>query len=238
VTNPGNQTATVGTPFSLQIQATDSASGQALTYTATGLPTGLSVNSTSGLISGTPTAVATSNVTVTAKDTTNASGTATFSIAVGSTTGTCSGNLLGNPGFETGTAAPWTASSGVVDNSTGEAAHAGAWKAWMDGYGRTHTDTMSQPVTIPAGFHATLTYWLHIDTAESTTTTQFDKLAVTTGATTVGSFSNLNKGTGYTQRTADLSAFARQTVTVKFTATEDASLQTSFVVDDAAVTLF
>ena len=36
---------------------------------------------------------------------------------------------------------------------------------------------------------------------------------------------------------ADLSAFAGQTGTLKFTATEDASLQTSFVVDDAAVTL-
>jgi immune inhibitor InhA-like protein len=125
----------------------------------------------------------------------------------------------------------------VIDNSSGEAAHSGSWKAWMDGYGRTHTDTLSQPVTIPAGCRATLTYWLHIDTAETTTTTQFDKLAVTVGTTTVGSFSNLNKATGYTQRTADLSAFAGQTVTLKFTATEDASLQTSFVVDDTAVTL-
>ena len=39
VTNPGNQTGTVGTAVSLQIHATDSASGQTLTYSATGLPT-------------------------------------------------------------------------------------------------------------------------------------------------------------------------------------------------------
>ena len=55
VTNPGNQTGTVGTAASLQISASDSASGQTLTYSASGLPAGLSINSSSGLISGTPT---------------------------------------------------------------------------------------------------------------------------------------------------------------------------------------
>jgi hypothetical protein len=78
VTNPGNQTGTVGTAVSLQIQASDSASGQTLTYSATGLPAGLSINSSSGLISGTPTTANTYNVTVTAKDTTGASGSASF----------------------------------------------------------------------------------------------------------------------------------------------------------------
>src|SRR5262245_53116271 len=48
VTNPGNRTSTVGTPVSLQIQATDSQAGQTLTYSATGLPTGLSINSSTG----------------------------------------------------------------------------------------------------------------------------------------------------------------------------------------------
>ena len=79
--------------------------------------------------------------------------------------------LLGNTGFENGTAtAPWTLSSGVINNSTSEPPHAGSWDAWMDGYGRTHTDTSSQTVTIPAGHtSATLQYYLHIDTAETTT---------------------------------------------------------------------
>src|SRR5262249_26584836 len=54
--------------------------------------------------------------------------------------------LIGNPGFETGTASPWVVSTGVIDNSTGEAAHSGSWKAWMDGYGSTHTDTLYQQV--------------------------------------------------------------------------------------------
>ncbi len=82
VSTPASQTSTVGTAASLQIAASDSASGQTLTYSATGLPAGLSINSTSGLISGTPTAAATGSTTVTAKDTTGASGSATFSWTV------------------------------------------------------------------------------------------------------------------------------------------------------------
>jgi hypothetical protein len=87
VTNPGNQTSTVGTAASVQIHATDSGSGQALTYSATGLPAGLSVNASSGLISGTPTAQGTSSVTVTARDGTGASGSASFTWTVSSTGG-------------------------------------------------------------------------------------------------------------------------------------------------------
>ena len=84
VTNPGSQTSTVGTAASLQINATDSASGQTLTYSASGLPAGLSINSSTGLISGTATTASTSTVTVTATDTTGASGSTSFSWTVGS----------------------------------------------------------------------------------------------------------------------------------------------------------
>jgi hypothetical protein len=89
VTNPGSQTSTVGTAASLQVGATDSASGQTLTYSATGLPAGLSINPSSGVISGTPTAAGTSNVTVTATDSTGAVGSATFSWTVNSGSGGC-----------------------------------------------------------------------------------------------------------------------------------------------------
>jgi hypothetical protein len=87
VTNPGNLTGTVGTAASLQVQASDSASGQTLTYSATGLPAGLSINSSTGLISGTPTRAGTSSVTVKATDTTGASGSAAFSWTINSSGG-------------------------------------------------------------------------------------------------------------------------------------------------------
>jgi len=237
VTNPGAKSTVVNTAASLQIQAS-STNGGALTYSATGLPTGLSINASSGLISGTPTATGTYNVTVTAKDSTNATGSASFTWTVTSSGGggCTASQLLGNPGFETGTATPWTASSGVIDNSTGEAAHGGAWKAWLNGYGTTHTDTLSQSVTIPAACTtATFTFYLHIDTAETGTTTAYDKLTVTAGSTTLATYSNLNAASGYAQKSLNLSAYKGQTVTLKFSGVEDASLQTSFVIDDTAV---
>ncbi len=58
-------TATVGTAFSYQITASNSPTS----YAATGLPAGLSINTTSGVISGTPTAAGTSTVTLTATNT-------------------------------------------------------------------------------------------------------------------------------------------------------------------------
>ena len=87
VTNPGNQSGTVGTAVSLQVHASDSAAGQALTYSATGLPAGLSIGSSTGLISGTPTANGSSSVTVTATDGTGATGTAAFTWTIGTTGG-------------------------------------------------------------------------------------------------------------------------------------------------------
>src|SRR5581483_842658 len=78
VTNPGAQTGTVGTAVSLTVHATDSAAGQTLTYSASGQPTGLSINSSTGLISGSPTVANTFNPTVTATDTTGAANSASF----------------------------------------------------------------------------------------------------------------------------------------------------------------
>ncbi|MFI6019617.1 M4 family metallopeptidase [Streptomyces sp. NPDC051287] len=238
VTNPGSQSSTVGTAVSLQISASSTNSGS-LSYAATGLPAGLSINSSTGAVTGTPTTAGTSSTTVTVTDSTGATGTASFTWTVSSSGGggSCTATqLLGNAGFESGNTT-WTATSGVITNDTGQAAHGGSYKAWLDGYGSTHTDSLSQSVTIPSGCtNTTFTFYLHIDTAETTSSTQYDKLTVTAGSTTLATYSNLNKATGYVQKSFSLGSFAGSTVTLKFTGVEDSSLQTSFVVDDTAVT--
>jgi poly(hydroxyalkanoate) depolymerase family esterase len=83
VTSPGSQTSTAGKAASVQVHASDSASGQTLAYSASGLPPGESISSSSGLISGTPATAGAYSVTVTATDTTGASGSATFTWTVG-----------------------------------------------------------------------------------------------------------------------------------------------------------
>ncbi|HEX4704832.1 MAG TPA: hypothetical protein VH352_22075, partial [Pseudonocardiaceae bacterium] len=172
------------------------------------------------------------------KDSTNKTGSTSFTWTINPVGGGCGspGQKLGNPGFESG-ATVWAATPAVIgQNGPSEPAHTGTWDAWLDGYGTTHTDTVSQSVTIPSGCTSTLSFFLHIDTAETTTTTAFDKLTVKVGSTTLATFSNLNKASGYTPHSFNVSSFAGQTVSLLFTGTEDASLQTSFVLDDITVT--
>ncbi|HKG58552.1 MAG TPA: S8 family peptidase [Pyrinomonadaceae bacterium] len=150
--------------------------------------------------------------------------------------------LLLNRGFESGST-NWTATASVITNSTGQTPRTGSFYAWLDGYGTTHTDSLFQTITIPATANTvTLSFWLNITTAETTTTTQFDRLQVqvrnasNTVLATLGTFSNLNKSTGYVLRTFDVTAFKGQTVRIYFLGTEDSSLQTSFVIDDTSCT--
>ena len=134
-------------------------------------------------------------------------------------------------------------SSGVINSDmASEPSHSGSYDAWLCGYGTTHTDTLYQQVSIPSGkTSATLTFWLHIDTAETSTTTAYDTLNVQvrnssgTVLTTLGSFSNLDANTDYTQKTYNLSQYIGQTIQVYLVGAEDSEYQTSFVVNDFAL---
>ncbi|MFL6263513.1 MAG: hypothetical protein ACJ76Y_27790 [Thermoanaerobaculia bacterium] len=224
-----------------------------LSLSASGQPTGVTVGFSPNPIAAPGTGSSTMTITVGASTVPG-----TYTITVAGTDGTtthttpvtltvtsgATSQLLGNPGFENGSAspAPWTPTAGVIDSSAGEAAHSGSWKAWLDGYGTTHTDSVFQDVTIPStATSATLTFWLHIDTAETTTTTAFDTLKVqirntaNTVLSTLFTYSNLNKATGFSQKSFDVTSFKGQTIRVYFLGVEDSSLQTSFVIDDTAL---
>ncbi len=226
----------------------------AISLSATGLPAGVTAAFSPASIaapgsgSSTLTFTASSTATLgTSSVTINASGGGVSHSTTVSLTVTAGGTItqiLGNPGFENGSAntAPWTLTTGVINNSASEPPHAGSWDAWLDGYGTTHTDTALQQVTIPTGATAaTLSFFLHIDTAETSTNTAFDTLTVQirnssgTVLSTLATYSNLNKATGYQQKTFNLINFKGQTIQVFFKGVEDSTLQTSFVLDDVTL---
>jgi len=227
----------------LAVQFTDASSDSDGTIASRAWTFGDGGTSTATSPSHTYAAAGTYTVSLKVTDNAGATNTKTTSVTV-SSGGGGSSQLFANTGFES--TGSWTASSGVICNTgcSGESAHGGVGFAWMDGYGSTHTDTVSQSVTIPSGkSSATLQYYLHVDTNETTTTTKYDTLTVQvlnssgTVLATLATYSNLNAASGYAVHTNSLAAYIGQTVTIKFTGKEDSSLQTSFVLDDVTLTV-
>ena len=54
---------------------------------------------------------------------------------------------------------------------------------------------------------------------------------------TLATYSNLNAGSGYTQKTLNLNSYIGQSVTLRFTGKENSSRATSFVLDDVTLTV-
>jgi subtilisin-like proprotein convertase family protein/secreted trypsin-like serine protease len=97
VGNPGNQTSAVGTPIS-PVSHTASGGTAPYSWSASGLPAGLSINSSTGVISGAPTAAGTYSATVTATDSSSpakTTGRAAYSWTV------MPGLAVSNPGNQT-----------------------------------------------------------------------------------------------------------------------------------------
>ncbi|MFB6482102.1 M28 family peptidase [Streptomyces virginiae] len=211
-----------------------SVSGAPAGVTATLSPTSVQSGSSSALSVqvGASTAPGTYTLTVTGSGT--VSHTSTYSLTV-TGGGSCTPRqLVTNGGFESGSS-PWSATTGVITNQSGQAPHGGSYKAWLAGYGSTHTDSAAQTLTIPSGCSTyRLGFFLHIDTDEDENVV-YDRFTVSVAGQTLETLSNLNANSGYVEKSYDLSPFAGQTVTLKFTGTEDQSLQTSFVVDDVTV---
>jgi hypothetical protein len=250
ITSPANG-ATVSGTVAINATASDNVGVTQMQILIDGALAASNTNATSLSFNWNTTTVANGSHTIVSKafDAAGNVGTSsTITVTVSNGGGTTT-ELLGNNGFENGAAspAPWVLTSthtplNIINSSASEPPHTGTFDAWMNGWGTTVTDTVMQQITIPANATAaTFTFWLHIDTAETTTTTAFDTLKVQvrnssgTVLSTLATFSNLNHATGYQQKTFDLSSFKGQTIQVFFVGAEDSSLQTSFVLDDISL---
>jgi serine protease len=210
VTNPGTQTGTVGTAVSLQISGSDSASGQTLSYSATGLPAGLSISST-GLISGTPTTAGTSSVTVTATDTTGATGTTSFSWTENSQGG--GGSAITNGGFEAGSFTGWTTTGQAT--VTAGAAHTGSYGATLGSTNPSTTSTAAQTFTAPSGTSHLSFYYSN--TCPDTVTYDWATATLkdnTTGTTTTVLAKTCAASSAWTQVNASVTAGHSYTLTL------------------------
>lgn len=101
---------------------------------------------------------------------------------------------------------------------------------------------MYQTVTIPpTKTTATLSFYLRIQTAETTTTTAYDTIKVQlrdTGNATLTqlvTLSNLSASCCYALKSFDVSAYRGRTVRVYFEVVNDNGNQTSFLIDDTAL---
>lgn len=150
--------------------------------------------------------------------------------------------LLLNPGFESGNTI-WTVSNNDIINPSsvsGMQLRSGTWGAWISGYGVVHTDTLSQDVAVSAGAtHVELNFWLKIGTQETGGVAN-DTLKVqirnTSGVVlgTLATLSNLDAPTHgtFVKKSFDVTAYKGQTIRVYLEGVENASLATSFFVDD------
>lgn len=155
-----------------------------------------------------------------------------------------SSQLIANNGFELGEV-NWAASTGVINNSTTDAAYSGTWKAKLGGMGETTSQYLSQIVGIPVdGCSANLSVYLKISSAETTKKRVYDTFTIrvvnpATGRLikTLGTYSNLNKSAAYRLFNFDLLAFKGKTVRLEMISNEDASFATSFLVDDTVINI-
>jgi subtilisin family serine protease len=237
--NPANQTINISNTGAgtLNFTASDNAPWLTVSPTSGTAPSTLTASvDITGLAAGTYNGT----ITISATGATNTPVSVPVTLTVNGAGGT---ELIVNGGFE-GSAAPWTLSGNDAFFSTGGNQHSGTGYLILGGV-NNGSGMAFQQITIPSGTSPSLNFWLNVTSAETTTTTQFDRFFVevrnTSGTllATLATFSNLNKvaaTNAYTLRGPfNLASFAGQTVRIQFRGTTDSSLITSFRVDDVSV---
>lgn len=242
----------------------------ARTWTASGLPPGLTLNPATGEITGVPTQNGRYPVTLIVQDESSPrqSDTATVTFRISSRIPVVD-QLVNFPTFGP-RPDPWTATTGVL-GQTLQPGREDSWSAWLGGTGFAHTDQLSQTVTLPAGHTSyVLSFWAHIETLEQLTTgpqpvpwkpgpvpyvkpqpvpylgpypEPWDWMEISLDGphpepwTVLGVFRDVDAAAGFQQWSFDLTQFAGQTLTLRFTAHEDNGSLTTFVIDDVELNL-
>ncbi|MDD1615947.1 MAG: M4 family metallopeptidase [Methylococcaceae bacterium] len=149
------------------------------------------------------------------------------------------GQLVRNGSFEKGYGVGWSNTTGMqIGTILGQTAFDGTKMAKFCGTGSKMSVALYQSVTIPASTpSAILSYALHIETKDTSTSVASDTFAVqvrnSSGAIvkTLATYSNLNAATGYKVYSLDMTAYKGQTIQLYFLGAEDAALSTGFILD-------
>jgi subtilisin family serine protease len=161
------------------------------------------------------------------------------SVTVSNTVTACAtpSQLVVDPGFEL--ASPLWIQTNVIWKLAAPIPRSGSSVAWLGGLGATNVDDLYQEVTIPTNAcSATFKFWLKITTKETSKTAAYDTMSISVANTSgtvlskLATYSNINKSTGYVQKSFNLIAYKGQTIRLQFHAIEDTSLATSFYLDD------
>jgi hypothetical protein len=151
--------------------------------------------------------------------------------------GCLTGQLLGDPGFEAGAAAPWTVTTPAeINNLPFEPPHSGSWDAWVQVTQDRRSEFLAQSIPATSGCTtATLSFWLSIDNAAGGGTMAVQLLNASGGVVaTLATFPQADT-MPYTQYSYNIAPYIGQTASVKFSAVQMGNSTTNYVIDDAAL---
>ena len=141
-----------------------------------------------------------------------------------------------NGDFENGPDGSWTeySSNGydlIVDSfSPLVYPHSGSWAVWLGGVS-DEVSSITQQITVPSA-SSTLSFWYWIASWDDTCGNDFGQLRV--GSTVIDTFDlcEVENTRGWVEHTADLSAYAGQSVSLQIRAETDSSQNSNFFIDD------